>query len=347
ITLLGFSFLIIGILKKSIKEMNGIFENVATGDFTLEIDTNQKNEFGLMKKSLGSTLKDISSMIVNMKNNINNTNNSAGALTNICEQMTAAAQEVAASIQEVAKGSNSQAEDLAKISDIVNDFGKELEATVLSIQNIHENTKKTDAMVSQGNGKLQQLIDSTQTISQSFNEVSDHVKMLDNRLEEIGEITHAINSISDQTNLLALNAAIEAARAGEAGKGFAVVADEIRKLAEQSKNSSVHINELLSNITNSSGEIIETTTKGIENLKGQEQVVHSTISSFKEILADISNVIPMIENANNSINIVDDSKNDIVARVDTIASISVDNSAIAQQIAASSEEMSASVEEVA
>ncbi|SNT33035.1 hypothetical protein SAMN05446037_11032, partial [Anaerovirgula multivorans] len=32
---------------------------------------------------------------------------------------------------------------------------------------------------------------------------------------------------------------------------------------------------------------------------------------------------------------------------DTIASISVDNSAIAQQIAASSEEMSASVEEVA
>ncbi|SNT33021.1 Four helix bundle sensory module for signal transduction, partial [Anaerovirgula multivorans] len=31
ITLLGFSFLIIGILKKSIKEMNGIFENVATG----------------------------------------------------------------------------------------------------------------------------------------------------------------------------------------------------------------------------------------------------------------------------------------------------------------------------
>lgn len=347
VTLLSFSFLIIGLMKKSINEMKDIFEVVATGDFTSQIDTNQRNEFGLMKKSLSSTLKDVSSMIDNMKNNITSTNNSASALASICEQMTAASQEVASSIQEVAKGSNSQADDLARISEIVNNFGEELEATVLSIQNIYENTKKTDTMISQGNGKLQQLIDSTQTISESFNEVSDHVKMLDHRLEEIGEITHAINSISDQTNLLALNAAIEAARAGEAGKGFAVVADEIRKLAEQSKNSSVHINELLSNITNSSAEIIETTTKGIDNLKGQEEVVHSTISSFKEILADIANIIPMIENANNSINIVDESKNDIVTRVDTIAAISVDNSAIAQQIAASSEEMSASVEEIA
>lgn len=346
IVLVGFSLLIISILKKSINEINGIFESIATGDFTVEINTNEKNEFGRMKKALASTLKDVSSMIVGMKNNIHNTNNSAGALAKICEQMTAAAQEVAVSIQEVAKGSNSQAEDLAKTSEIVNNFGEKLEAAVLSIENIYKNTKKTDTMISQGNDKLQQLVDSTEMISISFNEVSNHVKMLDHRLEEIGEITHAINSISDQTNLLALNAAIEAARAGEAGKGFAVVADEIRKLAEQSKNSSMHINELLSNITASSTEIIETTRKGMDSLKEQEEVVHSTISSFKEILEDIAAVIPMIENANSAISTVDESKHTIVSSVDTIVSISVDNSAIAQQIAASAEEMNASVEEV-
>lgn len=60
---------------------------------------------------------------------------------------------------------------------------------------------------------------------------------LDNRIKEVEVIIGTILSISDQTNLLALNASIEAARAGEAGKGFAVVADEIRKLSEETKES--------------------------------------------------------------------------------------------------------------
>jgi methyl-accepting chemotaxis protein len=70
---------------------------------------------------------------------------------------------------------------------------------------------------------------------------SKSIESMSNDIKTVNEITDLINSIAEQTNLLALNAAIEAARAGESGRGFAVVADEIRKLAEQSKESSHNI----------------------------------------------------------------------------------------------------------
>lgn len=71
---------------------------------------------------------------------------------------------------------------------------------------------------------------------------------LNEDMEEIKKIVKAIVSISVQTNLLPLNASIEAARACEAGRGFVVVAVELKKLAEQSKASSINISNIISNI---------------------------------------------------------------------------------------------------
>ncbi|MEW6428381.1 MAG: methyl-accepting chemotaxis protein [Thermodesulfobacteriota bacterium] len=66
-------------------------------------------------------------------------------------------------------------------------------------------------------------------------------------MQSIAEKIAIVEEIARQTNLLALNAAIEAARAGENGKGFAVVASEIRKLAERSQSAAQEIRKVASN----------------------------------------------------------------------------------------------------
>lgn len=70
-------------------------------------------------------------------------------------------------------------------------------------------------------------------------------------INQIVEVSGAIQEIASQTNLLALNASIEAARAGEAGKGFAVVAEEIKNLSNITGKEIGKVDELTSKVLES------------------------------------------------------------------------------------------------
>ena len=341
------ALIIISIFKTSIKDMIKIYAEIATGNLTVEIDTEGRNEFAKMRQALAQTMNSFCDMLEKSKETAQNTTENSNVLSNICQQMTLAAEEVANAIQEVAEGSSGQAEELIRIKEVFDDFSKKIGNVILFIEEIHTNTKATDGMIVEGNKKLQELMGSTKYISDSFNQVDSSVALLNDKILEIRNITELINDIAEQTNLLALNAAIEAARAGDAGRGFAVVADEIRKLAEESSISSDNINTLLENITLDRDRIVETVVDGMKNINTQEEVVYSTTESFKEMLENISNMIPMIQEVNESTNILNENKEDIVSRIDAITMISEGNSAVAQEIAASSEELNASVEEVA
>lgn len=121
------------------------------------------------------------------------------------------------------------------------------------------------------------------TISESIVKLSDHGKM-------IREIIDAVNDLAEQSHLLAVNAAIEAAKAGEQGKGFSVVAQEVRSLADQSKQATVQVRNILNDIQNATNAAVMATEQGSKAVNHGLTQSAQTGESIRSLALGINNV---------------------------------------------------------
>ncbi|MDY0409891.1 globin-coupled sensor protein [Virgibacillus soli] len=183
-----------------------------------------------------------------------------GAIT---QDLAAMSEEVGASVADVVLRSESMQSDLSK----------GLQSSIA--------TSETSTT---GRKQLDQVIQHTESLKDSVDEIQTSINSLEVNSRKIGDIVAMITSVAEQTNLLALNAAIEAARAGEHGKGFSVVADEVRKLAEQTKSSSSNITELIISTTKQIEDVVKQIDEVKSNTLSANKNVQDTAKSFDEIL---------------------------------------------------------------
>ncbi|PIH05724.1 methyl-accepting chemotaxis protein [Clostridium combesii] len=323
---------------------------VAMGDLTTNVDSNiekEKDEIGHMARALSKTVLSIGNMINSLKGSSFNIDDKANNLAAISEEFTATTENVSTAIQEVATGATNQAQALTEIVSMLNDFSDKINSTVNNIEEIDGMSKEIDEKANVSNKDMKELLNSIENLTKVFENFETKIWTMESNVQKINEITNLINDIAEKTNLLALNAAIEAARAGESGKGFAVVAEEIRKLAEMSRKSSEDIYTIVNGVLEDTKDMVKSSNEVNEKLNGQRSTADEAMNSFMEISKSVTNMIPKIRNINNSANIIEKNKNEILNKSETIASISQEISASAEEISASSEEMSASSEEVA
>ena len=298
------------------------------------------NEFNLMKANLR---KVISKMSTNS------------------EQVAAASEELTASSQSSADASVHVAEIVNEISESVNQQMNDINAAkdnidviFTDIKEVEEKSRivadtsnKTFVAAQKGSELMGLAVQSMARIEKSVMASAEVVKKLGENSQQIGQIVEAIAAISEQTNLLALNAAIEAARAGEHGKGFAVVAEEVRKLAAQSQESAEQIKIRIDSIQNDTENAVEAMQSGTTEVKQGTGAIHEVGEQFARILSMVNDIKAQMDKINSSVQTVAKQAGTIVEMVDEIDELSKKTDDHMKTIISSTEEQSASNEEIA
>ena len=161
--------------------------------------------------------------------------------------------------------------------DYLSDKILKTEKTVVTMGAVADNTKE---MIKAATQEMDHLISQTNETSNIVDEVRSKADQLVRHSQEIFTFVQEIESISEETTLLSLNATIEAARAGESGRGFAVVAEAIKKLADNSLESSKQISGTVNAILRMIQETVDAIKKTQENVVVQGKHVDQTKQVF-------------------------------------------------------------------
>jgi Methyl-accepting chemotaxis protein len=305
-----------------------------------------KDEIGVMVNSLFSTREALRELVTSILGNSKNINTYAETLSLVSHEMTYTVENVSASIENVANGTSIQAEDLLNVTSKLDDFGGHLSNIVKRIKDIHTDATEIKSMAGRSGNDMENLVKNLDNIIISFNNLVTKISGVGEDINKINDITNIIKGIADQTNLLALNASIEAARAGEAGRGFDVVAGEIRKLAEQSKDSSESINGLINSISKNTNIMLQATDVMDGELRNEVSIINNSVDSFKKIIQSIDEIIPKIDEVSKSAINIDKEKDSIIEKVEVVSAAAEEISSSTEEITDSSEEMNSAAEEV-
>ena len=273
-------------ITESIRKINDGLKRIAENNLEENIKVESKDELGTvsigfnyMVGNLKNTLHAITETSAHVGEAVDKVNegivhfdHKIQAISGTIENLSGSTEELSASAEEI----RATAGNLNESATGMQEKARECFAVA---ENIYARTGNTIEDIKNSKANTENMLRVTEV---ELEKSLEAVKAVD----QINLLSEAIMKITHQTNMLALNASIEAVRAGEAGKGFTVVADEVKKLAEQSNQTALQIQDVVETIAVSVGALTMNSKNFMQFVRTNVIAEYGNVISYGNEFAD-------------------------------------------------------------
>ena len=269
-------------------------------------------EIGQLVRTFQESITSFSQVVLGIKKATKELGEVSEDFKHIFKSMTTSLDQTEQAVTTITDNTISQAdhtvdmkEKINAISRTIDEIAENVSMLAQSAEHMKESNKAAEAI-------MEELVNISKESGIAIENVRQQTDLTNQSAQEIRTATEIIAGISNQTNLLALNASIEAARAGEHGRGFAVVAEEIRTLADQSRESTEQINQIVNTLIDNSNISVEITQKVSEEI-------------FRSLNEEIKNTSDAVDGISEEVSALDDHKTVIESGITSLTEFAEQN----------------------
>ncbi|NDO46568.1 methyl-accepting chemotaxis protein [Clostridium sp. MD294] len=333
-------FILSKMIIRPLMSLRNAAQSIAEGNLNITMDTHSSDEIGQVSIAFSKTVEQLKKYIVyideiasvlsqiSLGNLVFSLQNDytgefskiKDSLLDIRTNLTTTLSHVSNSSDKVLENSMHMADNALALAQGATEQASAVEQLAASLNDVSHHVEASAQRAENANQQAIAVGEHISVSDKKMKEVLYSIQHINEFSSQIEAIIKTIEDIAFQTNILALNAAVEAARAGTAGKGFAVVADEVRNLAGKSAEAAKNTTQL----------IIQT----IDAVADSTKIAHTAASAMNEVVVGANSIIAELNEISKMSLEQSHAISQITIGIEQISSVVSTNSASAEETSA-------------